>query len=65
MTIYAPPAPGVDGWHGRRHLDPDLDRLRRHHRQRDTHHDALAEVQAAVPDGFVLLSVQVEHPDHA
>jgi hypothetical protein len=26
---------------------------------------ALAEVHAAVPEGFVLLSVQVERPEHA
>jgi UDP-N-acetylmuramate-alanine ligase len=31
----------------------------------DDYDAALAEVQPAVPDGFVLLSVQVEHPDHA
>lgn len=31
----------------------------------DTYDAALAEVHAAVPEGFVLLSVQVERPEHA
>ena len=30
----------------------------------DDYDTALDEVRAAVPDGFVLLSVQVDHPDN-